>query len=110
MEQMFRDFARDNKRKTGTDSMGRTIQAMIDDTPLIRNLKNDNYRKIIIGGKKNLPEVFAEIDVDEVRKKMKEYNVRDEIIPGKIQVLLKKENLPDILSNIGAEYKSNYKI
>ena len=105
MERMFRDFTRDNKRKTGSDSAGRTIQAMVDDTPLIRNLKNDNYRKIIIGDKKSLAEVFAEIDVSEVRKKMKEHNVCDEKIPGKIQDLLKKENLPDMLLNIGAKFR-----
>jgi hypothetical protein len=92
MERMFRDFTRDNKRKTGSDSAGRTIQAMVDDTPLIRNLKNDNYRKIIIGDKKNLAEVFAEIDVKEVRKKMKEHNVCNDKIPEKNQDLLKKNN------------------
>ena len=107
MERMFRDFTRDNKRKTGSDSAGRTIQAMINDTPLIRNLKNDNYRKIIIGDKKSLAEVFSEVDVSEVRKKMKEQNVCDEKIPEKIQNLLKKANLPDILASIGAKFKKS---
>ena len=107
MERMFRDFTRDNKRKTGSDSAGRTIQAMVDDTPLIRNLKNDNYRKIIIGEKKSLVEVFAEIDVNEVRKRMKEHNLCNDKIPEKIQALLKKENLPDMLSNIGVKFRKS---
>ena len=34
------------------DSVGRTIQAMVDDTPLIRNLKNDNY----------LPDILSNIE------------------------------------------------
>ena len=110
MERMFRDFTRDNKRKTGTDSVGRTIQAMVDDTPLIRNLKNDDYKKIIIGDKENLAEVFAEIDVDKVRKKMKEHNICNEKIPEKIQSLLKKDNFPDMLSNIGEKFRANQKI
>ncbi|MEA2041688.1 MAG: transposase [Bacteroidota bacterium] len=110
MERMFRDFTRDNKRKTGSDSAGRTIQGMIDDTLLIRNLKNENYKKIIIGDKKNLAEVFSKIDVNTVREKMKEYNVCNEKIPEKIQKLLKEENLTDILSNIGSEFSSNQKI
>ena len=100
MEQIFRDFTRDNKRKTGVDSISRTIQAMIDDTPLIRNLKNDDYRKMIIGDKKNLAEVFAEIDVEIVRKKMKEHNICNEKIPQKIQSLLKKTDVLDTLSNV----------
>ncbi len=100
MEQMFRDFSRDNKRKTGVDSMGRTIQAMVDDTPLVRNLKNREYKKIILGDKENLAEVFAEIDVKMVREKMKEQNVCNEKVPAKIQSLLKKGNLLNLLSNV----------
>ncbi|MCK5853419.1 hypothetical protein KAH27_10365 [bacterium] len=100
MEQMFRDFSRDNKRKTGVDSIGRTIQAMVDDTPLIRNLKNEQYEKMILGDKKNLAEVFAEIDISEVRKKMKDHNLCNEKIPPKIKSLLNKNNLLDLLSNV----------
>jgi len=105
MERMFRDFTRDNKRKTGVDSAGRTIQAMIDDTPLARNLKNDNYRKIIIGDRKNLAEVFAEIDIDSVREKMKEHNLCNEKVPKKIQSLLKEGKFLDMLSNIEDNFK-----
>jgi tRNA-dihydrouridine synthase len=105
MERMFRDFTRDNKRKTGVDSAGRTIQAMIDDTPLVRNLKNDNYRKIIIGDRKNLAEVFAEIDIDSVREKMKEHNLCNEKVPKKIQSLLKESKFLDMLSNIEDNFK-----
>lgn len=107
MEQMFRDFTRDNKRKTGVDSIGRTIQAMVDNTPLVRNLKNKDYRKIIMGSKSDLAEVFAEIDVKTVRERMKEHNISNEKIPAKIQSLLKKDNLPDILSNLADLNKSN---
>ena len=104
MEQMFRDFSRDNKRKTGTDSIGRTIRAMVDDTPLIRNLKNEEYRKMILGDKNNLAEVFAGIDVKMVRDKMKEQHVCNEKVPANIQSLLKRENVLDLLSNI-ADFK-----
>ena len=110
MERMFRDFTRDNKRKTGVDSTGRTIQAMIDDTPLVRNLKNNNYRKIIIGDKKNLAEVFSEINIDTVRKKMKEHNLCNEKVPRKIQSLLKEGKLLDMLSNIEEKFRLSEKI
>lgn len=99
MEQMFRDLSRDNKRKTGTDSIGRTIRAMIADTPLIRNLKNANYRKMIMGDKNNLAEVFADIDVETVRTRMKEHGNCNEKIPAQIKTLLKKQCLPSLLLN-----------
>ena len=107
---MFRDFTRDNKRKTGVDSTGRTIQAMIDDTPLVRNLKNNNYRKIIIGDKKKLAEVFSEINIDTVREKMKEHNLCSEKVPREIQSLLKEGKLLDMLSNIEEKFRLSEKI
>ncbi len=93
MERMFRDFTSDNKRKTGTDSIGNTIQGMIADTPLIRNLKNDNYRKIIIGEKEDLAQAFSGIDIEIIRNKMREHAIYNEKIPKKIKALLQKKSL-----------------
>lgn len=100
MEQMFRDFTRDNKRKTGNNSVGRTIRSMIKDTPLIRNLKNKEYRKLILENKQNLAEVFAEANPSVIRKKMREHGIYNEKIPKKIKRLLKEEKILDMLSNI----------
>ena len=100
MEQMFRDFSRNNKRKTGNSSVGRTIRTMIKDTPLIRNLKNKDYRALILENKQNLAEVFAEIDPTVIRNKMKEHGIYNEKIPKKIKQLLKEDNILDMLSNI----------
>lgn len=107
MEQMFRDISRGNKRKTGVDCIGRTIRTMVADTPLIRNLKNDDYQKVIMGDKRNLSEVFAGIDVKTIRKRMAEHNVSNEKIPPKIQLLLKESSLPFLLSNTADIRKSN---
>lgn len=101
MERMFRDFTRDNKRKTGVNSIGNTIRAMVADTPLIRNLKNDDYRKIIMGEKENLAEVFASIDIRTIRKKMNEHAICSEKIPKKIKALLKEDEFLGILTSIG---------
>lgn len=98
MEQMFRDFTRDWMRKTGMNSIGRRIRSMVTDTPLIRNLKNAPYRKMIMRDKANLAEVFASIDVGMVRQRMKEQKISDEKIPSQIKNLLKQTNLPSLLS------------
>ena len=100
MERMFRDFSRDNKRKTGVDSIGNTIRAMVADTPVVRNLKDEHYRKIIIGENESLAEAFAEIDIDTVRRKMKEHDVCNEAVPKNIKTILRKNNALDILANI----------
>ena len=100
MEQMFRDFTRANKRKTGIDNIRQTINSMIKDTPLIRNLKNEHYRKIIIGDKKTLTEVIAEIDIEMVRKKMAEHKVYNQKIPQKIKILLRENKLIETMSKV----------
>lgn len=101
MERMFRDFTRDNKRKTGVNTIGNTIRAMVADTPLIRNLKNEHYRKIIIGENEHLAEVFANVDASTIRQKMNEHTICNEKIPKKIKALLKEDKLLGILTNIG---------
>ena len=100
MEQMFRDYTRGEKRKTGDSSVGRTVNAIPKDIPLIRNLKNKNYMKIILKNKESLTELFAEVDQELVRKRLKQYKVSLDKIPGKIKLLLKNKALTNILTNI----------
>jgi len=44
---------------------------MFADTPLVKNLENPVYMKIMLAGKKSLEEKFAEIDHKEIMKKCK---------------------------------------
>ena len=85
MEQIFRELTRANKRKTGDASITRTIKGIVADTPLIRNLKNEKYLKMILGDKKTIEEVFAEIDVEIIRGKLKEHKIYNEKKPAKIK-------------------------
>lgn len=39
----------------------RALQAMLADTPLVKNLDNPDYMKILLDGKENLEELFAEL-------------------------------------------------
>ena len=94
MEHFFRDLKRDLIRKTGNNSIGKTLRAMIADTPLVKNLENPDYMKIILGEKKNLEEVFASIDTAEVKQILKESRTDDKI-PKKIKEIIAKEDLPE---------------
>lgn len=100
MEQIFRELTRANKRKTGDASIARTIKGIVADTPLIRNLKDEKYMEMILGEKDKIEEVFAEIDVKIIRKKLKEHKIYNEKLPAKIKILLQKRNEFDILSII----------
>jgi hypothetical protein len=61
LEQFFRDRRRAHRRKTGNESMRRALQTMLADTPLVKNLDNLKYKEILLDGKRDLAELFAEL-------------------------------------------------
>lgn len=97
MEQSFREFTRHIKRKTGDDSVGRTIQGMIADTPLVKNLDNKEYIKIMMNGKKSLAEVFSEIDIKVIRNEMLKFKLTTSKLPDAINKILKKDQAIELL-------------
>jgi len=92
LEQFFRDLKRGYRRKTGNNSMRRALQAMLADTPLVKNLDNPDYMKIVLDGKANLEELFAELDTAAL--KGGDGQTKDRILSG-VRPLLKLTNLPD---------------
>ena len=44
---------------------------MLANTPLVKNLKNEEYMKILLNGKSNLEDLFAEIDAADIRNELK---------------------------------------
>jgi hypothetical protein len=95
MEQLFRDHKKSHCRKTGNSRMDKTLQTVLADTPLIKNLDNDQYMNILLDGKANLEEVFAEIDVkvvrDELAKAQQDFNK----IPVKLRKIISQAQLPE---------------
>jgi len=72
LEQLFRQVKRIYRRKSGIKAIGRTMRAMLANTPYVKNLDNPEYMKIILDGKDTLEERFAEIDIKIVRKHLLE--------------------------------------
>ena len=70
MERFFRDWRRGARRRTGHNSIGRFLQTMIADTPLVRNLQNPRYLQILLHGQATLEDRFAQIDIQTVRKEL----------------------------------------
>jgi hypothetical protein len=71
LERFFRDVKRMYRSKAGTQSLNKVIKAMLADTPLVKNLSNPEYVKIILNGHNTLEDRFAEIDEKLVRQEMK---------------------------------------
>ena len=103
MEQFFRGLKRGHRRKTGNNSMQRAMQAMLADTPLVKNLNNPAYTKVLLDGKVNLEELFAEVAVSRPIAKFDGLEVNsDRILPG-FRALMNLPALPgQIIRSLGA--------
>ena len=100
MEQYFRDFKRGNRRKTGNNSSSLMLQNMLAQTPLVRNLQNPEYMKILLDGKTTIEDVFAEIEITRLREELKNAQQNPEKIPAKIKSIINEPQYPEKLTNI----------
>jgi len=106
-ERNFRDLKRGYRKKTGNGSLGKILRSMLANTPLVKNLKNENYMKILLNGKSNLEDLFAEIDAAQIRNELKAAQNIFEKIPAKFKELVGKPDYPDILNKKITEIESN---
>jgi len=97
LEQFFRGFKRANRRRTGNASASRMLRTILADTPLIRNLRNPRYMEILLDGKASIEELFAEIDIDTLRKEFLKAQDSPETIPAKLKPLIAMPNFPEKL-------------
>lgn len=95
MESLFRDEKHGNRRRTGTARMGKTLQTMLADTPLVRNLDNPRYMEILLEEHKSLEDLFAHIDHKTVRAQLLEAQKRVDKVPVKIQKLIALSEFPE---------------
>ena len=99
LERFFRDLKRMYRSKSGTQSLNKVIKAMLADTPLVKNLSNPEYLKIILNGHDTLEERFAEIDEKLVKQEMKKSDGLQGI-STRMKKVLRKPNLPSLLTKM----------
>lgn len=97
LEQSFRFLKRGARKKGGQQKLSKTLKAMLADTPLIRNLTNPEYMEILLKGKKDLVERFAEVDIKQVHGIEKQNETRWKKYPKRMARLFKIQNLPQKL-------------
>ena len=95
LEQFFRSFKRGNRRKTGHKSCGRMLRTMLAETPLVKNLGNRDYMKILLKQKASLAEVFAEIEIETLRRELRKAKLSPDKIPLKIKRLIAMPDYPE---------------
>ena len=97
LEQFFRSLKRANRRRTGNASSSRMLRTILAETPLVQNLKNPSYMRILLNGKSSLEEVFAEVDIDTFRDAFREAQDIPEKIPSKLKPLIAMPDFPEKL-------------
>lgn len=93
LERFFRGLRRGHRRKTGNNSMRRTLQAMIADTPLVKNLDNPEYMEVLLNGKDSLEELFASIRYEDAKDSNSSSGNTDRILLGG-RAIIKEQGLP----------------
>ena len=94
LEQFFRYFKRANRRRTGNASSGRLLRTMLAQTPLVRNLQNPTYMNLLLKENRTLEDVFAQIEIDSLRKEFLLAKLDPEKIPAKLQILIAMHDYP----------------
>ena len=73
------------------------LRTILAETPLVKNIENAAYMKILLNGKATLEAVFAEIEIDIFRKVFQKAKHAPEKIPATIQQLIEKNDFPEKL-------------
>jgi hypothetical protein len=103
MEQSFRFLKRDNRKRSGQQSLNKTLKGMLADTPLVKNLSNPDYVTILLKGSKTLAERFAAIDIEQVRQEENDNEKRWRKYPKNMSKLFKVPHLPQKLVRTGSK-------
>lgn len=100
LERFFRSEKRMGRKKSGTASLNKTLKTILADTPLVRNLENEEYQKIILNGCSSLAERFSQIDDKIVRDQLKQAEENCDKLSPEIRKIICQPNLPDKISEL----------
>jgi hypothetical protein len=105
LERFFRDFKRSSRKRHGTISLNKTLKTILTDTPLVKNLDNPNYLKIILNGCSMLEERFEKIDSRLVIEKIKTEQKKHENICPEMKKIIRRSDLPERLNQLLANWQ-----
>jgi len=101
MEQQFRLFAYSYRRVHGNRSIRRNLENIPEYLPLVANLKNPDYVKLVFCDESNMAKKFSEIDVKIIRTMVtKHHSNKKNLVSNKIK--------PKVLRQ--AQFKNQLKI
>ncbi|MCF6335235.1 MAG: transposase [Spirochaetales bacterium] len=97
LEQFFRTLMRTYRKKNGFQAVARILKAMLKDTPLVMNLRNKDFMEVLLDGKKNLAERFADIDSEIVREQLRKSTGTEYPVSAKLKKIISTPMFPETL-------------
>ena len=85
LERFFRSWKRLYRKKSGMNALEKIMKAMPTNMPLVRNLNNPQYMRILLDGKFSLEELFAETDARQVRRELLNLSANSDKAPPRIK-------------------------
>ena len=98
LEQFFQDLKRNSRKRTGNQSLTRTLKTMVAATPLVKNLDHPEYLEILLNGKASLAERFSEIDIVQVRNAFAETQEETQRYPRRMAKVFRIPHFPEQLT------------
>jgi hypothetical protein len=95
LERFFRDLKRRARKRTGTISLNKTLKTILSDTPLVKNLDNEEYLNIILDGCDTLEQRFARIDSDIVVQELKKNKKEAGRLPLELKKMIREPAFPE---------------
>tara|TARA_B100001971_G_C18229748_1_gene563096 strand:+ start:155 stop:1909 length:1755 start_codon:yes stop_codon:yes gene_type:complete len=106
LEQFFRNFMRGYRKKNGFQAVARVLKAMSEDTPLVMNLKNEDFMKVLLAGKDDLALRFADTDPEIVRQEMNRLTQQDKTASGRLKKAVNAPTFIEMLTSWAARKAS----
>ena len=97
LEQFFRNIMRTYRKKNGFQAMEKILKAMPENTPLVMNLGNKDFMEVLLAGKSDLAQRFADIDAQIVRQEMNRLTEQDITPSGRLKKVV---NAPTFLQTL----------
>ena len=95
MERMFREFQRSEYKRTGMSTLGRTVRAMIAETPMMKNLQCPQFMNIILNGQSTLAARFAQLDMKRIQE-MVQRSQNEEKLPAGLKTIVSNSDFHKI--------------
>jgi len=100
LERFFRDLKRGIRQREGTASLSKTLRYILKETPLVKNLGNEEYMRILLDGCSTLEERFATIDSKRATEALRKSQENADRVSPKMKKLIRRPDFQQKICNL----------